>query len=176
VNLRFYVRHYDGKSWKRGAVFISEIVPKLIIPIVANNLYNEHYRALPMRHSAIPSSIGTTEYLYEWKSNKRWNKLGATVSSTFVNIDAGSAEEFIFEHYWGYNRINDNLTLEYAVEHTAWQVAPVTNPVFDADVAALYGKEFEPFLLQPFSSFFAEGSEVSVRVARKIKFDPAPAI
>jgi hypothetical protein len=28
VNLRFYVRHFDGKEWKRGTVFVSEIVPK----------------------------------------------------------------------------------------------------------------------------------------------------
>src|SRR6476660_6735915 len=27
VNLRFYVKHLDGHTWKRGVVFISEIVP-----------------------------------------------------------------------------------------------------------------------------------------------------
>jgi uncharacterized protein YqjF (DUF2071 family) len=36
VNLRFYVRYFNGQEWKRGAVFISEIVPKAIIPLVAN--------------------------------------------------------------------------------------------------------------------------------------------
>ena len=51
VNLRFYVRHFDGAEWKRGAVFISEIVPKYMIALVANNLYNEHYMAMPMRHA-----------------------------------------------------------------------------------------------------------------------------
>ncbi|MDB5134647.1 MAG: hypothetical protein JWP37_1250 [Mucilaginibacter sp.] len=25
VNLRFYVKHFDGNEWKRGAVFISEL-------------------------------------------------------------------------------------------------------------------------------------------------------
>src|ERR1700709_2971283 len=43
VNLRFYVRYYDGKEWKRGAVFISELVPKAIIAITANVIYNEPY-------------------------------------------------------------------------------------------------------------------------------------
>ena len=51
VNLRFYVRHFDGTEWKRGAVFVSEIVPKKIIAGIANTLYREHYTALPMRHS-----------------------------------------------------------------------------------------------------------------------------
>jgi hypothetical protein len=45
VNLRFYVRHFDGNEWKRGAVFVSEIVPKSMIVLIANNLYKEHYRA-----------------------------------------------------------------------------------------------------------------------------------
>lgn len=169
VNLRFYVRYFDGEQWKRGAVFISEIVPLFAIPLVANNLYNEHYKAMPMRHSVITTADGRSEYLYEWKLNRKWNKLGATVSNTYVPIEAGSAEEFIFEHYWGYNVINATTTLEYAVEHVPWQIAPVSNPVFEADVATLYGKNFEPYLKKPYSAFFAKGSEVVVRVAQKIK-------
>jgi uncharacterized protein YqjF (DUF2071 family) len=168
VNLRFYVRYFDGRQWKRGAVFISEIVPLAIIPIVANNLYNEHYKAMPMRHSSI--NLGEqTEYLYEWKLKGQWNKLGATVSNSFVAMQTGSAEEFILEHYWGYNLINQNTTLEYAVEHIPWHIAPVTKPIFEANVAALYGPAFEPYLKQPFSAFFAKGSGVAVRVAQRIR-------
>jgi uncharacterized protein len=169
VNLRFYVRYYDGAKWKRGAVFISEIVPRMAIPLIANNLYNEHYRAMPMRHTVIPTADGRTEYSYEWRFKGQWQKLGAMVTNTFVPIEAGSAEEFIFEHYWGYNLINDTTTLEYAVEHVPWQVAPVTHPVFDADVAGLYAPEFVPYLKQPHSAFFAQGSDVLVRVAQRIK-------
>jgi uncharacterized protein YqjF (DUF2071 family) len=29
VNLRFYVRHYDNGEWKRGVVFIKELVPRV---------------------------------------------------------------------------------------------------------------------------------------------------
>ena len=42
VNLRFYVRRFENGAWKRGAVFISEIVPKYAISFVANTFYNEH--------------------------------------------------------------------------------------------------------------------------------------
>ena len=168
VNLRFYVRHFDGKDWKRGAVFISEIVPLAIIPLVANNLYNEHYKAMPMRHS-VSNTGQQTDFLYEWKFKGRWNKLGAIVSNSFAAIETGSAEEFILEHYWGYNFLNETTTLEYAVEHVPWEVAKVTEAVFEADVAALYGPEFEPYLKQPFSAFFAKGSDVAVRVAQRIK-------
>src|SRR6201996_5532387 len=54
VNLRFYVKHFNGKEWKRGAVFVSEIVPKHVIALIANKLYREHYSAMPMRHSIKP--------------------------------------------------------------------------------------------------------------------------
>lgn len=168
VNLRFYVRYFDGNEWKRGAVFISEIVPLAIIPLVANNLYNEHYKAMPMRHSVINNGQHT-EFLYEWKFKGKWNKMGATVSNSYLPMEAGSAEEFILEHYWGYNFLDENTTLEYAVEHMPWQVAQVTENVFDADVSALYGPQFAPYLKQPYSAFFAKGSDVTVRVAQRIK-------
>ena len=174
VNLRFYVKHFDGQDWKRGAVFISEIVPKSIIVLIANNLYKEHYRALPMRHSVIPVKDDHTQFLYEWRLNGRWNKLGATVSNHFKDIETGSPEEFIFEHYWGYNSLSPVKTMEYQVEHISWQVAGVKDFVFEADVVELYGKEFAPFLKRkPYSAFFANGSAISVRIGKKIVVDPA---
>jgi uncharacterized protein YqjF (DUF2071 family) len=173
VNLRFYVKHFDGKEWKRGAVFVSEIVPKSVIVLIANNLYKEHYSALPMRHSITPLNEGHARYLYEWKFKGKWNKLGAAVSSQFHDIKPGSPEEFIFEHYWGYNSLGPAKTMEYQVEHISWQTAPVTDFIFEADVESLYGEAFVPYLqVKPYSVFFAEGSEISVRMGKKITGDP----
>src|SRR5438477_13050448 len=31
VNLRFYVRQFSGEEWRRGVVFIKEIVPRRVI-------------------------------------------------------------------------------------------------------------------------------------------------
>lgn len=169
VNLRFYVKHFNGKEWKRGAVFISEIVPKHIIPIVANNLYNEHYQAMPMRHSFTALPDQQTEFLYEWKFKNKWNKLGALVNDERLPMQPGSAEAFIFEHYWGYNKLNERKTLEYQVEHPSWKIRKVRSSFFEADIEALYGAAFKPYLeTEPFSAFFADGSEVAVRVAGKI--------
>jgi len=175
VNLRFYVKHFDGEEWKRGAVFISEIVPKSLIVLVANNLYKEHYRALPMRHAVAAVDGDHTQYSYEWKLKGTWNRLAANVSNQFVPIMPDSAEEFIFEHYWGYNSLGDQKTMEYQVEHIRWQVAEVKEPIFEADVAELYGEDFVPFLKgAPFSAFFARGSEINVRIGEKILVDLAP--
>lgn len=175
VNLRFYVRYFDGQRWKRGAVFISEIVPKPVISIIANSLYKEHYAAMPMKHAIVPKDDAHTGYLYQWKFDGKWNKLGATVENQSQPMLPGSAEEFIFEHYWGYNKLNDAATLEYAVEHVSWEVRKVRDFVFEADVAGLYGEQFVPFLnAQPVSAFFANGSAVAVRVAGRIKAAPIP--
>jgi uncharacterized protein YqjF (DUF2071 family) len=169
VNLRFYVKCFDGKEWKRGAVFISEIVPKPIIAITANVIYNEPYRTMPMRHSIAPADATHTEYNYQWKLNGKWNKLSAVVSNTKTPILPNSAEEFIFEHYWGYNKLRSGKTMEYAVEHVSWQINEVKSAVFDADIAALYGQAFVPYLsVEPYSAFFADGSDIVVRVAGKV--------
>jgi uncharacterized protein YqjF (DUF2071 family) len=177
VNLRFYVRHFDGREWKRGAVFISEIVPKGAIAFIANNLYREHYRALPMRHSIETVEGSNSRYSYDWKLNGEWNTLGATVSDQFKKIEPCSQEEFIFEHYWGYNSLGSDKTMEYQVEHISWETAAVTEPVFRADIKSLYGEAFIPWLQEkPYSAFFAKGSAISVRGGRKITADPGPPV
>lgn len=171
VNLRFYVKHFDGTEWKRGAVFVSEIVPKPGIVFIANNLYKEHYSAMPMRHGINPLTEDSTQYLYEWKLDGKWNRLGGTVNNHLTAMNAGSQEEFILEHYWGYNKIGSKLTMEYQVEHISWNAGMVTDTIFDADIAKLYGKEFEPYLsVKPYSAFFADGSDIIVRGGRKIRF------
>jgi uncharacterized protein YqjF (DUF2071 family) len=169
VNLRFYVRYFDGKAWKRGAVFISEIVPKHIISIIANNLYNEHYAAMPMRHTITPLDTKSTEFTYEWRLNNQWNKIGAMVSNDKTAIALDSPEEFIFEHYWGYNKLTETKTLEYAVEHVSWEVHKVSSYTLAIDIAKLYGEAFVPYLsAEPYSAFFASGSDVAVRIAGKL--------
>lgn len=170
VNLRFYVRYFDGKEWKRGAVFISEIVPKSMIALMANTLYNEHYMATPMKHDIYAVDDDHTNFNYQWKYKGRWNQLGAIVNNNRRPIEPGSAEEFIFEHYWGYNKLDANTTIEYQVEHISWQIGEVTDFVFEADVEGLYGKEFVPYLTtKPLSVFFADGSEIGVRMGAKFK-------
>ena len=42
VNLRFYVRYKKNNTWKRGVVFMKEIVPRRMISFVANKLYAEN--------------------------------------------------------------------------------------------------------------------------------------
>jgi hypothetical protein len=50
VNLRFYVRKKSADTWRRGVVFVRELVPRRAIALVARAFYGERYLALPMKH------------------------------------------------------------------------------------------------------------------------------
>ncbi|HEY0054247.1 MAG TPA: DUF2071 domain-containing protein [Pedobacter sp.] len=105
VNLRFYVRYKDSDEWKRGVVFIKEIVPKPALTFVANTVYKENYETMPMSHSW--TTLGddlTVEY--KWKK-KQWNYLRVIADKNATLIKGGSEEEFITEHYWGYTKISN---------------------------------------------------------------------
>ena len=163
VNLRFYVRVKEGNGWKRGAVFIKEIVPKMAITLVANTLYREKYVTLPMSHFHEESE--TEIHLgYHWKFKGDWYKLEATTEKKYGPMVEGSKEQFIAEHYWGYSKYSDTTTFEYGVEHPSWQIHKVKSYKIECDFEKLYGKEFA-FLNQnqADSVFMAKGSAVSIR-------------
>jgi len=162
VNLRFYVKRFDNNSWKRGVVFIKEIVPKSALTFVANTVYNANYETLPMRHLwKTEEDKRTVEY--EWKKNGYWSKFKIEAEVASSEIVANSATEFITEHYWGYAKINDQATNEYEVTHPKWKKYTVKSYEIDVDFKTVYGQEFE-FLNngEPDSVMLAEGSEITV--------------
>jgi uncharacterized protein len=169
INLRFYVKHRDAKGeWRRGVVFIKEIVPKPALTFVANTVYKENYQTLPTTHhwefSGSHWKVG-----YQWKY-KKWNSFNVEASSVAIPIMEGSEEEFITEHYWGYTKINNTKTSEYEVQHPRWEVYPISNYQIDVEFGNVYGQEFD-FLKseKPLSVFLAEGSEISVKSGRLIQ-------
>ncbi|MFN3405649.1 MAG: YqjF family protein [Cytophagaceae bacterium] len=167
VNLRFYVRYKDGAEWKRGVVFIKEIVPRPALSFVANTIYREHYETMPMKHSwtCCEDSLVIE---YQWKKSN-WNNFKVIASNSATDIKPLSEEEFITEHYWGYTRLNESQTSQYGVEHPRWQVYETKDYSIDVDFADLYGNEFE-FLKneKPKSVFLAKGSEIKVKGGRVI--------
>jgi len=48
VNLRFYVKRKSADTWRRGVVFIRELVPRRAIALVARACYGENYLTVPM--------------------------------------------------------------------------------------------------------------------------------
>jgi uncharacterized protein YqjF (DUF2071 family) len=161
INLRFYVRRKHPDGDRRGVVFIKEIVPRSAIAFVARTIYNENYAALPMQH-VIAEKDGAAKVSYGWREAGRWNQIEGETCGAWALPAAGSEEEFITEHYWGYACQRDGGCMEYRVDHPQWRVAKV-RPVIDADFATTYGQEFaEPLRAPPTSAFLADGSGVSV--------------
>ena len=163
VNLRIYVRRKAEDGWRRGVVFIKEIVPRAAIALTARRLYNEPYIALPMAHRIEVESSLVRSAEYSWRFGGRQNSLKLSTRGEAQLSTEGSEAEFITEHYWGFNKQQDGSTLEYRVEHPRWRVYDVTDANLDCDVAHLYGEQFHESLnCKPSSAFLAEGSAVIV--------------
>jgi hypothetical protein len=80
-----------------------------------------------------------------------------------------SPEEFIAEHYWGYNQRPGGATLEYQVQRSPWRMWKAEQAELICDVAGIYGPEFvESLKGPPASAFLAEGSDVVVYRGRVI--------
>lgn len=165
LNLRFYVRRRAGDELRRGVVFVKEIVPRWAIATVARLAYNENYVAMPMRHALdLPDGARRGSVVYEWRSGANWDRVRLEIEGEPGPLVAGSEEEFITEHYWGYARQRDGGTIEYQVEHPPWRVWRAVAHAFECDAAALYGPRFaEAFDRPAVSAFVAEGSEILVR-------------
>jgi len=162
INLRFYVKRKTAEGYRRGVVFINETVPYKPVAWLANKLYKEHYIAIPTNNNIV---IGEDTKLiqYDWKMGQTWNHMKVKASTLQREMDRGSLEEFIFEHYFGYTRIDENRSQEYRINHPRWMVNDVLEAFVDCDFAAMYGKAFAHLSAKvPTSVIIAEGSAISV--------------
>jgi uncharacterized protein YqjF (DUF2071 family) len=161
VNLRFYVRKKSADMWRRGVVFIRELVPRRAIAVVARAFYGENYLALPMKHEIEHVDL-KLNVEYSWRRGRKWESLKMRASGEPQSIPAGSHAEFITEHYWGYTCFRGGCS-EYRVEHPRWKIWNAESFDLHADVAALYGNQFaETLTATPRSAFIAEGSPIEV--------------
>ncbi len=158
VNLRYYVRRVVNDEVRRGVVFVKELVPRRAIAWVANAVYNESYKAVPMSFEDTGEQVR-----YAWTYGGRDQSMRVSIGGESYLPSPESEESFITEHYWGYVTQRDGSTVEYRVEHPRWRVWRGQEVELSCDVRALYGDEFSPALTaRPSSSFLAEGSEVVV--------------
>lgn len=177
VNLRFYVRRRVAEGWRRGVVFIKEIVPRHAIATVARLCYDEPYVAMSMRHridaeGGILRPGGAVEYA--WRYQGRWNSLRAVTEGVPQPLVEGSEAEFIAEHYWGYTARRRGGCSEYEVEHEPWRVWRVVRSQLDCAIETVYGPQFvEPLRGPPASAFVADGSPVRVRAGMRLMGEPS---
>jgi uncharacterized protein YqjF (DUF2071 family) len=162
VNLRFYARRKSADTWRRGVVFIRELVPRRAIALIARACSGENYLALPMKHE-IEDVDSNLKVEFSWRRGRKWESLKMSATGEPQIIPAGSHAEFITEHYWGYTSLRSGCG-EYRVEHSRWKTWNATGFEFNADVATLYGEQFAETLNQPpRSAFIADGSPITVQ-------------
>ena len=157
INLRFYVKN----KTKRGVVFIKEFVPKLFIPFVANNLYNENYMYAPMESSIIRGDVLKLDHkLYQ--DNKSYSLRAEAENKPFTPAH-DTTEHFFKEHEWGFGRTKKSETMVYRVEHPVWEIYPVLDFSHTFDFSEIYGAEWKTLNGQkPYNITFAKGSEIKV--------------
>lgn len=163
VNLRAYVRERK-EGGRRGVIFIAELVPKPAIAVIANILYHEHYRAVPMEIDI--TDHGDVHRLdLRIDVGERTHAMSITGDAqTFVPAE-DSREHFFKEHEWGFGRDGDGGLVVYRVEHPVWAVYPTSldRLTLGFDFGELYG---EPWSLMdrepPVHVAFAVGSKIAV--------------
>ncbi len=162
VNLRFYVRRKVDGDWRRGVVFIKEIVPRHAITLIANTLYKEHYETQKMGHQW-SFDQNTITVSYNWWHGKNKQSLKVIGKTPAQPIPKKSEEEFITEHYFGYTKVAPAKTFEYEVTHPRWLCYPVSTYTLDIDFGLVYGDAFQWLNhANPNSVMLAEGSQITV--------------
>jgi uncharacterized protein YqjF (DUF2071 family) len=172
VNLRFYVKRTVGRKIQKGVVFINETVPFKIVAVIANKLYKEHYISIPTKHSI---ELGDPlKISYSWKMNQKWNSIKVSANARQQQISTGSMEEFIFERYFGFTKIDQQTTQSYRINHPKWQTHQLLSSEVNCNFGEMYGPSFaELSQKQADSIFLANGSSVSVNWKRET-FSEAP--
>ncbi|MGL5113411.1 MAG: YqjF family protein [Flavobacterium sp.] len=171
INLRFYVVRKEGDQLKRGVVFINETIPYRIVAWMANKLYKEHYTVVPTQHQ-IKTDLQTRRVNFEWLLNKKWNSLHVEANKDAHAMQPESLEQFIYEHYYGYTKMDAARTLEYKLQHPSWKTYQVLNHAIACDFEAMYGKAFAVLNgATPDAVFMAEGSSVKIEWERKKLID-----
>lgn len=164
VNLRFYVKKKEGNDWKRGVVFIKEIVPKPALSFVANSVYKENYKTVPMKN-IIHQKDQELLIKYSWK-DKEWHSIEISAESEPLKMENNSEFEFITEHYYGFTK-KENKTSEYQVCHPKWDYYLIKNYQLKINFQKVYGNDFECLNhRKPMSVMLAEGSEIEVKTKK----------
>jgi len=177
INLRFYVRRRAAEGWRRGVVFLKEIVALPAVAWAAKTFYDENFSVLPLRYLVEttennPELVRSTSY--RWQLGGADQRLEVQTTGTPQPTVEGSEEQFIAEHYWGYTRRRDGSTTEFRVDHPPWRIWNVSSATFECDVEQTYGGKFAAYLNGvPSSAFLAEGSDVSVYRGRELKAECA---
>jgi uncharacterized protein YqjF (DUF2071 family) len=163
INLRFYVRRPTEADDRLGVVFITEIVQKRMIALVAHAAYGEHYLCRSVKTRGVRGSEKRA-LEYGWQSENSWCNLAADgISSATCIPSPGTLEHFLVDRYWGYTARPNGGCMEFNVVHPTWKVSHCSDAAFLGDPTLEYGPEIANVLRgKPSAAFVVDGSPVTV--------------
>jgi uncharacterized protein len=169
VNLRVYARTTDPpgtpEAGRRGVFFIAEIVPRAMISTIANLVYHEHYRTMPLTVEARDTDDGHRELHCAIEDGDRTHTLRARGRRPPIETATDGLEHFFKEHEWGFSTDGEGQRVTYRVAHPVWRVFPLSPSHLELSwrFGELYGDPWQALDdLEPFHVAFAEGSEIAV--------------
>ncbi|MFT5904552.1 MAG: hypothetical protein ACI9E1_000136 [Cryomorphaceae bacterium] len=164
INLRIYVKRIVAGEWRRGVVFIKEIIPHRFPAWIARTVFRENFHVMPV-------SIEMTDHHinYNWGEG---NVLAGKLGNELKDWQEGTEEKFIGDNFWAFKKVDEQKTLEFKVTHQPWKMRFVKDIEVSFDFATLYGKEFATAIEEnggkPTSVFYVDGSQVEVTIPRKV--------
>lgn len=174
INLRFYVRRKIAGEWRRGVVFIKEIIPHRFPAWIARTVFRENFHVMPVRLS-LGKRLGKRLEKADDRISYQWGKgnvIAGKLHDYLKGWERDTEEEFIGDNFWAYKKVNDRKTLEFRVTHRAWKMCKLDEVKVEIDFEALYGVDFGAAVKKcggkPTSVFYVDGSQVEVTIPRKI--------
>jgi len=163
INLRFYVRRKVDGEWRRGVVFIKEIVPCKLPALIANKIFKENFHVRPLTCETKGKKL-----TYQWAENGEAQNMEIDRLTQLETPEPGSLTEHIIDHYWAYKKFDATTTGEFQVTHRPWKIHPCPTASINLNIAKIYGKKWAGALTQ-ISTFYADGSQVGVTKPQKIE-------
>lgn len=164
INLRIYVKRMVDGEWRRGVVFIKEIIPHKFPAWIARTVFKENFHVMPVSFEMTENQVS-----YEWGEG---NVLAGKLRDEFMDWEEGSEEKFIGSNFWAFKKVNEEMTLEFRVAHTPWRMKFLENLEVSFDFETLYGAGFAAAIAKyggkPTSVFYVDGSQVEVTIPRKV--------
>ena len=162
INLRIYVKRWVAGEWRRGVVFIKEIIPGRFPALIARRVFKENFHVMPVSHSRNDEGI---EYM--WGD---WNVAGGKFASGLKDWEKGSEEEFVSDHFWAYKEMSVAQTCEFEVWHREWKMRELADVNAVIDIESLYGAGWAGAMNpKPSTVFYLDGSAVGVTLPHKLR-------
>lgn len=165
VNLRFYVRRRVAGEWRRGVVFVKEIVPCRLPALIARWVFRENFHVHGLRMES-----GNSRLSYRWRHGDGAQRLEVDLTNTLAEPEGGTLEHYILENYWAYKDLGGETAGEFRVSHRPWRMRRCPEAVVGIDLEKVYGPDWARALGEkPVDVIYADGSRVGVTRPQRIR-------